>query len=720
MKIKKYAQFTSERVKTEGTYLQKSSSRYSDGESPIHKKRFGNVFARAKTTSGADWGIEIEPLGNSVFDVKYKDEFFKHLYDAAKTESENEKSKWINEIKNDLKKVNHISTEGEVLFNRTHFPGGIPDSLRGLSLGYIIYEALIKHLGFASSQSNASDKAQSVWSKIAEDPDFLGVICDSKILVIYKEFKGDLWKPFGDIILDFIDSKIDNLMTDELEYDLSTKKNLSTEELIQYFLTRVSDFSIDAEIIETYPQIKQYLSNYLDSSRNLEQVKILTEKIKEVKAGLKSEFEKSPKAALDWYNDNKSKCESWQEEIKILNRRTKVDTLDKLYYDMIVRNIQILSVDLKFLISCSNRNISEESFNYIKKNYYKVKDGEESLLNNLPKFGDELETKLQKLLASETPKQIYGESKFNYLRNKVIGDLEKSNPEDIKTRISEIESELDDIKDIAVKIAYKTTKLIDKYYPNWHKEAFSKSDFENLTPKIYLKNQLQLAKINSDIKTFDEVYTRLFTEFERWGYKKAEELYHRELKPQIENIQHELTLDLSWCQNTLVKYFKNLIKNPDGGVTNSIKNKPLQTFDILLEVMQKIEIDKKKALEKKAYKKFTKELEEVFKSSGYESAQQLYDKEIEKVSNLLDIQFFDSPDYGTTETTKTPIALTGKEHLEKRLQLYKQLGVFPKIVVKPVEEPKVDPDTTNIERPKEIESPQQKTFIQRFKDFLGI
>jgi hypothetical protein len=71
----------------------------------------------------------------------------------------------------------NINTEGHPT-NRIHFPSGIPVSLRGSGLGYIIYEAFIKYLGWGSSQPNASSLAQVIWSKLVEDPDFYSFVIE--------------------------------------------------------------------------------------------------------------------------------------------------------------------------------------------------------------------------------------------------------------------------------------------------------------------------------------------------------------------------------------------------------------------------------------------------------------------------------------------------------------------------------------------------------------
>jgi hypothetical protein len=95
-----------------------------------------------------------------------------------------------------------IVTEGK--FNRIHFTtfedtnlpasDGVPRDLRGIGLGYLIYDNFIKHLGFASSNNNhTSNESMSLWNKIATDPDFLCILLKEdknrdEIMAIHKGF----------------------------------------------------------------------------------------------------------------------------------------------------------------------------------------------------------------------------------------------------------------------------------------------------------------------------------------------------------------------------------------------------------------------------------------------------------------------------------------------------------------------------------------------------
>ena len=103
---------------------------------------------------------------------------------------------------NELLKDKFILTEGK--FNRIHFTAfgdtalpasdGVPKELRGIGLGYLIYDNFIKHLGFASSSHNhTSAESKIIWNKIATDPDFLCILLKEdknrgEIIAIHKGF----------------------------------------------------------------------------------------------------------------------------------------------------------------------------------------------------------------------------------------------------------------------------------------------------------------------------------------------------------------------------------------------------------------------------------------------------------------------------------------------------------------------------------------------------
>ena len=141
-------------------------------------------------------------------------------------------------------------------FNRIHFTtfgdtalpasDGVPKELRGIGLGYLIYENFIKHLGFASSNHNhTSPESMSLWNKIATDPDFLCILLKEdknrgEIIAIHKGF-ADTEK----IAFEFIMGKL-NITTTEILIDDELMKLPKVAELKTKFdsLERDSDGSV--------------------------------------------------------------------------------------------------------------------------------------------------------------------------------------------------------------------------------------------------------------------------------------------------------------------------------------------------------------------------------------------------------------------------------------------------------------------------------------------
>ena len=179
----------------------------------------GNQFKDAGLISGNEYGITFEEITKNVYKVNFPNEFIQkyfslptsQVYDGQLGPYGDEHGnkdvpmnadKYVNtisgpiameySIEDSLNNIN-INTEGHPT-NRIHFPSGVPRSLRGSGIGYIIYESFIKYLGWGSSQPNASSLAQVIWSKLAEDPDFYSFVIemnnDTSVFTISK--KSDL------------------------------------------------------------------------------------------------------------------------------------------------------------------------------------------------------------------------------------------------------------------------------------------------------------------------------------------------------------------------------------------------------------------------------------------------------------------------------------------------------------------------------------------------
>jgi hypothetical protein len=184
----------------------------------------GNQFKDAGSSSGNEYGITFEETVKNIYKVNFPNEFIQkyfsqptsQVYDSQlgpygdehgnkdvpmnADKLYNTPSGPINKeagIDNLLNNIN-INTEGHPT-NRIHFPSGVPHSLRGSGLGYIIYESFIKYLGWGSSQPNASSLAQVIWSKLVEDPDFYSFVIeinnDTYVYAISKETSLSVYEP---------------------------------------------------------------------------------------------------------------------------------------------------------------------------------------------------------------------------------------------------------------------------------------------------------------------------------------------------------------------------------------------------------------------------------------------------------------------------------------------------------------------------------------------
>ena len=179
----------------------------------------GNQFKDSALSSGNEYGITFEEITKNVYKVNFPNEFIQKYFSLPTSQVYNSQlgpygdehgnkdvpmnaDKYVNtisgpiaieaSIEDSLNNIN-INTEGHPT-NRIHFPSGVPRSLRGSGIGYIIYESFIKYLGWGSSQPNASSLAQVIWSKLAEDPDFYSFVIemnnDTSVFTISK--KSDL------------------------------------------------------------------------------------------------------------------------------------------------------------------------------------------------------------------------------------------------------------------------------------------------------------------------------------------------------------------------------------------------------------------------------------------------------------------------------------------------------------------------------------------------
>lgn len=221
-----------------GTYLDKANIPKTDVYTSGTKKsvsdffsKKGKVFKDEPTTASAPV-LKFEVQAKSGNKTSYRILFPSNFLDQDTDTGMYNLLDFTDAVKVPIKELLEnmfIVTEGE--FNRIHFTtfadqslpasDGVPKELRGIGLGYLIYENLIKHLGFASSNNNhTSSEAASIWNKIAGDPDFYGLFIKSEgnkgyVMVFYRDAKIDVEKIASKFILDNVNSNCTEIRIDD-------------------------------------------------------------------------------------------------------------------------------------------------------------------------------------------------------------------------------------------------------------------------------------------------------------------------------------------------------------------------------------------------------------------------------------------------------------------------------------------------------------------------
>lgn len=76
--------------------------------------------------------------------------------------------KWRDLYPNDSDAI-YMKTDGQSSHQRSHFPnGGIPTGLRGTGLGYKLYRALLRKVGYISSNTSGTREKDNVWASMLE------------------------------------------------------------------------------------------------------------------------------------------------------------------------------------------------------------------------------------------------------------------------------------------------------------------------------------------------------------------------------------------------------------------------------------------------------------------------------------------------------------------------------------------------------------------------
>ena len=692
-KIRSYSGFRSiNELDTTGTYLDRSRNKYAQAEYPKFRKMFGKVFKDSPTTSGVDYGLKYEGSEDYEFDLNnqhtyswnviFPNDFYKHF--VPKGENPEEWKKDNEDIVAELMdNLNDIRIKAEGGLNRTHFPGGIPNDLKGLGLGYIIYEGLVRYLGYASSRPDASNAAQKVWSQIAKDPDFEGIVSNNMILVFRKDFdrKGEvLGKALDYLGVDF--EKIEN--NQDLEQFLSDNNIDISDELLEIdfmdnFKENIADVKrrrVESQMRYEAESAARRLKEKLfgDPTRFDEsELRVIKEKIAEIKEYMK---DMKPEKLVEVFKSNGLEVKKEQIESKIF--------MDKIE--------SLLKQDFTFYINSRVRiqvgNVIKGMKDIIIKNLRLSVEGMEAIVKELQTIYD---SKYKEILESQEVllnlKWVADHTNFNHRipHDLLVGTY--GNKYTFKFEIGRQEY-------------FKSVLIYDNAL---------------ISPTKIPLDIIQLFKyfiIETGLKTATN--TDAFVES-----KKAD----------LEKMDILISKDYKWAGNAFTKL--KISQDIDNVVMKPIEH---------LELAKKLKLTDQAMKMKNAYKYLAKGLQKAYLEGGYAKALELYDTEVKKKLEYIDVDVFDDPDYGLFKDRRPDAKYSAQEHIERRLKAYKEAESFKAAreriqanIDKQASSAKADIDkrTSQAQSPKQVQVQkkaqeelekkpiEKRSFIKRFMDFFN-
>lgn len=707
-KIKTYSGFISvNELDTSGTYLDRDFAKYDESEYSKFRKIFGKVFNDAPNTSDVDYGLkyvgpsldidnsedvirhlnEDDDWKNSYsWKVIFPEDFYKHFIPKEENKEEwvDKNKDLISELMSELNNIS-ISTEGS--FNRTHFAGGIPKSLKGIGLGYVVYEGFVRRLGYASSRPDASEAAKKVWFQIAKDPDFTGMSVSC----------GKLYKKFGfsDMILVFkkdfkFKGHVIMKLFDEVGYG-DWEDGL--EDFIDYFNSsedsgRRNQINFDKDLLEEL--------NNLDIFSELAVIKE-------------------------------------RKRLKDEGVRIALSIIKDLFGDYVKNKSKIGEIREYLLMGENTDKINKEDLIKILKSN-DVKVDEETLESDI--FIESLHSKIK--------------SNFDYKNNEyinntlfdVINDMKKSNTytsKDLQNIYDSHKQKLESLKgDLDIR-------------PYWMQNDFSllkRKVFTSLSNKLLLEFKIGDISYNivydrEPIKTtkipLDIIDLVKFTETEKELKGSTDEAFINSKKEELGKINIMISINYKQFRNANA-VSQTFSKLKTGYNIENVTLTPLEHYN-LNEKIRETELMLKM---KNAYKYLCKELHKSYLEGGYEKALSVYNyyKSMEKggvEKNVidLDIELFDDPDYGLFKEKRPDVKLPVKEHIERRMKAYKETEDYNKIkskINKNIDDfanktaEKVNKSVSNIKSIPEPTTPdkeelekkpiEKKSFIKRFMDFF--
>lgn len=496
MRVKSFSNFVSAiyEVETQGTYLGHYTSGRGDwGSSPKYKSKLSD-----SPKTDTNWGLKFEGGDNQVL-IRFPDNFIDNFLEAQGEKSKD--PKFVDQLRQDFEELkDRFSSSGfgiEGDFNRTHFSVGITDDFKGTGLGYVIYEELIKYLGFASSASNASESAQKVWSKIATDPDFLGIASVERIMVIYK--KNDLDKDYLSTIIGKFISKC--MIANTSFFDSMESKNgmINLKDLDTISLLKKFKVNVDKEIFDLYPKSVDYLKEQISEIFKKDSFNKL---IKDYKTLSDKVHEKYMRSGLEEAN------KFYDEEIV-----PKLKELDK----NVIRNFGNDYLDkVSNILRAKSNGTDREKIGYIislQLDFYK-KQGDEKRVSEVYQI-------LKSKLRAEFESKGYNKAR-EFLETELLPQTENLNVE-----------------------------IVDDY--SWCSNTFKKyfSEDDNLKIKLLPKDHLlkileilkkssEDQKKNSEKKVYKKLSLQLRKSLQEGGYQAASKLFDEKLKKEADKLTTDI------------------------------------------------------------------------------------------------------------------------------------------------------------------------------------
>jgi hypothetical protein len=692
-KIRNYSGFRSiNELDTTGTYLDRNRNKYAQAEYPKFRKMFGKVFKDAPTTSGVDYGLEYAGAEDYEFDLNnqhtyswnviFPNDFYKHFVPKGENLEEWKKDN-ENIVVELMDNLNDIRIKAEGGLNRTHFPGGIPNDLKGLGLGYIIYEGLVRYLGYASSRPDASNAAQKVWSQIAKDPDFQGIVSNNMILVFRKDFehKGEvLGKALDYLGINF--EEIDNNQGVEVflrNNNIDISDELLDIDFMDNFKENIADVKkrrAESQMRYEAESVARRLKEKLfgDPTRFDEsELRVIKEKIAEIKEYMK---DMKPEKLVEVFKSNDLEVKKEQIESKIF--MYKIESLLKQDFTFYINS------RVRILVGNAIKGMKD----IIIKNLRLSVEGMEAIVKELQTIYD---SKYKEILESQEVllnlKWVAEHTNFNHRipHDLLIGT--NGNKYTLKFEIGRQEY-------------FKSVLMYDNAL---------------ISPTKIPLDIIQLFKyfiIELGLKTTMD--TDAFVES-----KKAD----------LEKMDILISKDYKWAGNAFTKL-------KIGQDIDNVVMKPIEH----LELVKKLKLTDQAMKMKNAYKYLAKGLQKAYLEGGYAKALELYDTEVKKKLEYIDVDVFDDPDYGLFKDRRPDAKYSAQEHIERRLKAYKEAESFKAAreriqanIDKQASSAKADIDkrTSQAQSPKQVQAQkkaqeelekkpiEKRSFIKRFMDFFN-